>query len=154
MQPSSDSREVTGAEVFMERLGDLDGRALARALEERLVVSRPGGRIEIAIPGLLPLLERAIAHGLSAAAAIEAVAAVRRACQAGSGAILHAFSTDIWDPFDRAGRPDEHADDVAVRLLACKALAQDAFDAVLPAVLVELFDGSYDEVFGLGTAQR
>lgn len=154
MQSSSDSREGIDAEVLMEQLGDLDGRALARALDERLVVASPGGGLEIAVPGLVGLAERAVAGGLSAVAAVEAIAAVRRACQAGSGAVLHAFSTEIWGPFDRAGRPEEETDDVATRLLACKALAQDAFDAALPGILVDLFDGTCDEEFGLGPIPR
>lgn len=140
---------TTTAEALVARFGDFGGSVIERALSARLLIAREDGLIDVPAPQLLDVAERAVATGVSLPAAVEAAAAVREACVSASGAFLRVVVEEVWAPFEAAGFPEDQILDVARRMLQLRAIAQSAFEATLPSVLVQVFDRPFEEDFDM-----
>jgi DNA-binding transcriptional MerR regulator len=110
--------------------GDLDQKLLRRS--ERLGILRelPDGKIEALSPRLARVGAELIALGVSPEASLATADRLRRNAESVARSFVDLFVTEIWEPFDRAGRPEEDWPKVRDALDRMRPLASDALLAM------------------------
>jgi DNA-binding transcriptional MerR regulator len=131
--------EIFGAKDFAEawRVKAIDERLLKKA--ERLGVLRvlPDGQVEVISPRLHRAATRMIEFGISPEAAVALAAKLHDHADAVARAYVDLFTEQIWEPFDKAGRPDEDWHKVLEALEALRPLASDALLAMFQITMSE-----------------
>jgi DNA-binding transcriptional MerR regulator len=123
------------AEIWGAR--ELDPRLVRRG--ERLGILRelPEGKIEALSPRLLRAGGALVELGVSPEAALDTAAKLRRQAEGVSRAFVDLFVKEIWEPFDKAGRPEEDWPKVREALDRMRPLASDALLAMFQIVMGE-----------------
>jgi DNA-binding transcriptional MerR regulator len=131
--------EIYGPDDFAEgwNVKSVDQRLLKRA--EKLGVLRvlPDGKIEVISPRLHRAATRMIEFGVTPTAAISLAAKLHEHADAVARAYVELFTEQIWEPFDKAGRPDEDWHMVLEALEALRPLASDALLAMFQITMGE-----------------
>ncbi len=131
--------EIFGAKDFAEawQVKTVDERLLKRA--EKLGVLRvlPDGQVEVISPRLHRAASRMIEFGISPEAAVALAAKLHDHADAVARAYVDLFTEQIWEPFDKAGRPDEDWHKVLEALEALRPLASDALLAMFQITMGE-----------------
>ncbi|MBS1862509.1 MAG: MerR family transcriptional regulator [Actinobacteria bacterium] len=119
------------------RVESVDERLLKRA--EKLGVLRrlPDAQVEVISPRLHRAAIRMIEFGVSAEAAVALAAKLHEHADAVSRAYVDLFTEQIWEPFDKAGRPDEDWPKVLAALEGLRPLASDALLAMFQITMGE-----------------
>jgi DNA-binding transcriptional MerR regulator len=119
------------------KVKSVDERLLKRA--ERLGVLRllPDGQIEVISPRLHRAATRMISFGVSPAAAVSLAGKLHEHADAVARAYVDLFTEQIWEPFDKAGRPDADWQKVLEALEALRPLASDALLAMFQITMGE-----------------
>ena len=113
------------AEPWGETALDKDGM---RRLEELGLMRHLGdGRFEVLSPKLLSVGAELAALGVPAADALAALEALKDRSGAVAEVFIEVFNQQIWEPFDRAGRPVDEWPRVQDALQRMRPLATDAF---------------------------
>lgn len=141
--------EVVDRAVLAARMGvDLDDDRVATLVDLRLVTPLPDGRLELPRPSLLRagLALRDLGIGMDDVLATQArltdhAVAMARAC-------VDLFRDTIWEPFDAAGRPEEHWEDVRTAVQRALPLASQAVLATFRDALAEQITRAVAEVSG------
>ncbi len=131
--------EIFAAADFAEgwKVKSVDEKLLQRA--EKLGVLRvlPDGKIEVISPRLHRAATRMIEFGVSPAAAVALAAKLHEHADAVARAYVDLFTEQIWEPFDKAGRPDDDWHKVLEALEALRPLASDALLAMFQITMGE-----------------
>jgi DNA-binding transcriptional MerR regulator len=131
--------EIFDADDFAEawQVKKVDERLLKRA--EKLGVLRvlPDGEVEVISPRLHRAATRMIEFGISPEAAVAVAAKLHEHADAVARAYVDLFTEQIWEPFDKAGRPDEDWHKVLEALEALRPLASDALLAMFQITMGE-----------------
>jgi DNA-binding transcriptional MerR regulator len=126
----TETPEVVQREELSERLGGaLDDKQLAKAQKLGLVVAIADGCYEVPSPTLLAAGERLVALGVPLDAALSAMSRLRRHTEGIAQTFVQVFLQNIWEPFDRAGRPPEQWPRVQEALDRLRPLALEALTA-------------------------
>lgn len=131
--------EIFGQADFAEawRAKTVDERLLRRAEKLGLLRLLPDGNIEVISPRLHRAATRMIDFGVSPAAAVALAAKLHEHADAVARAYVDLFTEQIWEPFDKAGRPDEDWHQVLEALEALRPLASDALLAMFQITMGE-----------------
>jgi DNA-binding transcriptional MerR regulator len=115
----------------------VDEKLLRKA--EKLGVLRvlADGNIEVISPRLHRAASRMIEFGVSPAAAVALAAKLHDHADAVARAYVDLFTEQIWEPFDKAGRPDEDWHKVTEALAGLRPLASDALLAMFQITMGE-----------------
>jgi DNA-binding transcriptional MerR regulator len=118
-------------------LDEVDERLLKRA--EKLGVLRvlADGNIEVISPRLHRAATRLIEFGVSPSAAVALAAKLHEHADAVARAYIDLFTEQIWEPFDKAGRPEEDWHEVLEALETMRPLASDALLAMFQITMGE-----------------
>jgi DNA-binding transcriptional MerR regulator len=131
--------EIFGPADFAEawQVKKVDEKLLKRV--ERLGVLRAlaDGNIEVISPRLHRAATRMIEFGVSPTAAISLAAKLHDHADAVARAYVDLFTEQIWEPFDKAGRPDEDWQKVLEALEGLRPLASDALLAMFQITMGE-----------------
>jgi hypothetical protein len=131
--------EIFGAADFAAAWGEssIDERLLRKA--EKLGVLRvlPDGQVEVISPRLHRAATRMIEFGVSPGAAVALAAKLHDHADAVARAYVDLFTNEIWEPFDKAGRPDEDWHKVLEALEGLRPLASDALLAMFQITMGE-----------------
>ena len=131
--------EIFSAEDFAEAWGvkTVDEKLLRKA--EKLGVLRvlADGNIEVISPRLHRAASRMIEFGISPEAAVAVAAKLHDHADAVARAYVDLFTEQIWEPFDKAGRPDDDWQKVLEALEAMRPLASDALLAMFQITMGE-----------------
>lgn len=121
--------EVLTLEEIARPWGDeaLDAGLMERV--ERLGLMRPlgDGRYEVLSPRLLAAGIELASLGIPASASLDALETLKARSTAVAEVFVSIFNEQIWDPFDRAGRPREDWPRVQEALSRMRPLVSDAF---------------------------
>jgi DNA-binding transcriptional MerR regulator len=126
----SETPEVVTAQELRERFGDVDARDVERIRKLRLLVALGDDRFEVPSPALLTAAEQVTALGISLHAALALVERVSRDCESISRAFVQLYLKELWEPFTRAGQPDDRWDEVTEAISALAPIASEALLAV------------------------
>ncbi|MCW2979143.1 MAG: hypothetical protein JWO14_870 [Solirubrobacterales bacterium] len=131
--------EIFGPADFAEswQTKTIDEKLLRKA--EKLGVLRvlADGNIEVISPRLHRAASRMIDFGVSPAAAVALAAKLHEHADAVARAYVDLFTEQIWEPFDKAGRPDEDWHKVTEALEGLRPLASDALLAMFQITMGE-----------------
>ncbi|MGN6663539.1 MAG: MerR family transcriptional regulator [Solirubrobacterales bacterium] len=111
---------------------------LLRRVEEMGVVRRlPDGKIEVISPRLQRGGSALIELGVSPLSAVETAEELRRYAEGVARTFVELFVKEVWEPFDRAGRPEEDWPKVREALDRLRPLASDALLAMFQMTMGE-----------------
>ena len=111
---------------------------LLRKTEEMGIVRRlPEGKIEVISPRLQRAGTALIELGVSPQAAVETAEEMRRSSERVARLFVELFVREIWEPFDKAGRPEEDWPKMREALDRMRPLASDALLAMFQITMGE-----------------
>lgn len=119
-----------GVERFDEEL-------LRRAEEMGIVRRLPEGKFEVISPRLQRAGTALIELGVSPQAAVDTAEEMRRSSEKIARIFVELFVKEIWEPFDKAGRPEEDWPKMREALDRMRPLASDALLAMFQITMGE-----------------
>ncbi|MFT3866192.1 MAG: MerR family transcriptional regulator [Solirubrobacterales bacterium] len=131
--------EIFSPEDFAESwsVDSVEEKLLKRAEKLGALRVLADGNIEVISPRLHRAASRMIEFGISPAAAIALAGKLHEHADAVARAYVDLFTEQIWEPFDKAGRPDEDWHMVLEALEALRPLASDALLAMFQITMGE-----------------
>jgi DNA-binding transcriptional MerR regulator len=134
-----ESPEIFGPDDFAASWGidSVDDRLLKRAEKLGALRVLADGNVEVISPRLHRAAARLIEFGVTPAAAISLAGKLHEHADAVALAYVDLFTEQIWEPFDKAGRPDEDWQRVLDALEAMRPLASDALLAMFQITMGE-----------------
>jgi DNA-binding transcriptional MerR regulator len=131
-------------EIFSEgelasawRVERFDPKLLRRSEQLGILRRLPEGAIEVISPRLQRAGAALVELGVSPQAAVETAVELRRSSEGVARTFVELFVKEIWDPFDRAGRPEEDWPKVREALDRMRPLASDALLAMFQITMGE-----------------
>jgi len=117
--------EVVEAAEFARRFGRADDAAIDEAIELGLLRRRDDGRFELPSPRLARVGDAMADIGLGLADFVALTRKVRPLEEAVAELFLDVFRERVWEPFERAGAPDEELPRILEMLERLRPLALD-----------------------------
>jgi DNA-binding transcriptional MerR regulator len=114
-----------------------DPKLLARVEELGILRQLPEGKIEVISPRLQQAGAALIELGVPPQAAVETAEQLRRSSEKVARIFVELFVREIWEPFDKAGRPEEDWPKVREALDRMRPLASDALLAMFQVTMGE-----------------
>lgn len=142
------------ASVWDDGGGTPDPDLLRRAEKLGILRELPDGRIEV----ISPRLERAAVAlaelGISPDGALSTAEKIRRHADGVARAFVDLFVREVWQPFDRAGRPEGDWPKVREALDRMRPLASDALLAVFQLAMAEAVEKASDRTLRVAARRR
>ncbi|MFL5898539.1 MAG: MerR family transcriptional regulator [Solirubrobacterales bacterium] len=132
--PEIFSEEELAAAWRVERF---DPKLLKRTEGLGILRQLPEGQIEVISPRLQHAGTALVELGVSPQAAIDTAAELRRSSERVARTFVELFVKEIWEPFDRAGRPEGDWPKVREALDRMRPLASDALLAMFQITMGE-----------------
>ena len=131
--------EIFSAEELAAAWGveKFDPKLLARVEKMGVLRQLPDGKIEVISPRLQQAGTALVELGVSPQAVVETAAELRRRSESVSRTFVELFVREIWEPFDKAGRPEEDWPKVREALDRMRPLASDALLAMFQMTMGE-----------------
>ncbi|HST69642.1 MAG TPA: MerR family transcriptional regulator [Solirubrobacterales bacterium] len=114
-----------------------DPKLLARTEKLGILRQLPEGKIEVISPRLQQAGTALIELGVPPQAAVETAEQLRRSSEKVARIFVELFVREIWEPFDKAGRPEEDWPKVREALDRMRPLASDALLAMFQVAMGE-----------------
>lgn len=114
-----------------------DPKLLAQVEKMGVLRQLPDGKIEVISPRLQQAGTALVELGVSPQAVVETAAELRRRSESVSRTFVELFVREIWEPFDKAGRPEEDWPKVREALDRMRPLASDALLAMFQMTMGE-----------------
>lgn len=125
-----ESPELITSEELANKFGEIDAKDIARVRKLKLLVPLGEDRFEVPSPALLRAAEQVTDLGISLHAALALVERVNRNCESISRAFTRLYLKELWEPFERAGQPDDRWDEVIDAVNSLRPLASEALLAL------------------------
>jgi DNA-binding transcriptional MerR regulator len=114
-----------------------DPRLTHRAEKIGILRQLPDGKFEVLSPRLQEAGAALIELGVSPQAALDTAEELRRSSEGVARTFVELFVREIWEPFDKAGRPEEDWPKVREALDRMRPLASDALLAMFQITMGE-----------------
>lgn len=115
-----------------------------RAVELGVVRQRDDGSLEEPTR-LAQVTDELAALGIPAAAAVEVGAELKRHAEGVSRAFVELFLEQVWEPFERAGRPEERWPEIREALERLRPLAAESLLAFFELEMTEAAEAAFGE---------
>jgi len=103
---------------------------LARAQRLGILVAAGTERYDVPSPSLLAIAEQVVARGVSLDSALAVFEEIEAHCDAVSGSFVRLFVDEVWEPFRRAGMPEDRWPAIEEAIERLRPLATDALLAI------------------------
>lgn len=133
--------------------GELDPELIRRAEKLGILRALPDGRIELISPRLVRAAAALAELGVGPEGALSTAEKLRRHADGVARVFVDLFVKEVWQPFDRAGRPDEDWPKVREALDRMRPLASDALLAVFQIAMAEAVEKASEHTLR-GAARR
>jgi DNA-binding transcriptional MerR regulator len=120
--------------------GEVDPQLIRRAEELGVFRSLPGGRIEAISPRLLRAAAELAKLGIGPEGTIATAEELRKHADGVARAFVELFVREIWEPFDRAGRPERDWPRMSEALERMRPLAAGALLATFQIAMGEAIE--------------
>ncbi|MCW3067471.1 MAG: MerR family transcriptional regulator [Solirubrobacterales bacterium] len=141
-----EAAELITAQELLDRFGEVESKDAERIRKLRLLVPLGDGRFEVPSPALLRAAEQVIALGIPLSAALTIVERVRRDCDSISRAFTKLFLRELWEPFERAGQPDDRWDELIEAVNSLRPLASEALLALFKQSMTTELEDAFGKV--------
>jgi DNA-binding transcriptional MerR regulator len=142
----AESPELITTEELLKRFGEVDVKDAERIRKLKLLVALGDGRFEVPSPALLRAAEEVLGLGISLHAALSLVERVSRDCESISRAFTKLFLKEVWEPFEQAGQPDEHWDEIIDSVNSLRPLASEALLALFKQRMTTQLEDAFGKV--------
>jgi DNA-binding transcriptional MerR regulator len=142
----TEAPELITAEELLKRFGAVDPKDAERIRKLKLLVALGDGRFEVPSPALLAAAEEVLALGISLHAALSLVERVSRDCESISRSFTKLFLKEVWEPFEQAGQPDEHWDEIIDAVNSLRPLASEALLALFKQRMTTQLEDAFGKV--------
>ena len=130
--------EIVDQTELAERWGgEPDPKLMARAEKLGLLRRLGDDKVEVLIPRLMKAGAQLAELGVGVDRALELAGKMRRSAEAVADAYVDLFVKTVWEPFDKAGRPEDDWPKVREALELLRPLASEALLAVFQMVMTE-----------------
>jgi DNA-binding transcriptional MerR regulator len=119
------------------RVERFEPRLIHRAEKIGILRQLPDGKFEVISPRLQQAGAALIELGVSPQAALDTAEELRRSSEGVARTFVELFVREIWEPFDKAGRPEEDWPKVREALDRMRPLASDALLAMFQITMGE-----------------
>lgn len=119
------------------RVERFDPKLIHRAEKIGILRQLPDGKFEVISPRLQQAGAALIELGVSPQAALDTAEELRRSSEGVARTFVELFVREIWEPFDKAGRPEEDWPKVREALDRMRPLASDALLAMFQITMSE-----------------
>jgi DNA-binding transcriptional MerR regulator len=134
-------RPVDRAELS-SRWGVAEGELLERAIELGVIREREDGTLEES-PRLGRVTSELAALGIPAEPALAVAAELKRHAEGVSAAFVELFLDQVWEPFDRDGRPAERWPEVRDAIERLRPLAAESLLAFFELAMTEAVERAF-----------
>jgi DNA-binding transcriptional MerR regulator len=138
--------ELITAEELSERFGEVSAKDAELVRKLGLLVPLGDGRFEVPSPALMRDAEQVVALGIPIHAALVLVERVSRDCESISRAFTKLFLRELWQPFERAGQPDERWDELIEAVGSLRPLASEALLALFKQRMTTQLEAAFGKV--------
>ncbi len=136
--------EIITVDELAKRFGELNAKDIERVRKLKLLVPLGEGRFEAPSPSLLDAAEQVMALGISLHAALSLVERVSHNCESISRAFGRLLLRELWEPFEKAGQPDEQWQEIIDAIDSLRPLASEA----LLALFKQSMTAELEDTFG------
>ncbi len=136
--------EVITGEELTNRYGALDTKDIHRVRKLKLLVPLGEDRYEAPSPTLLDAAEQVMALGIPLHAALTLVERVSHNCESISRAFTRLVLKELWEPFEKAGQPEEQWQQLIDAIDSLRPLASEA----LLALFKQTMTAQLEDTFG------
>jgi DNA-binding transcriptional MerR regulator len=119
------------------KVASLNPRLIRRSEKLGILRVLPDGRIEVLSPRLQRSAVALIELGFTAEAGLATAEKLRKHAEGAARAFVDLFVKEVWEPFDRAGQPEEDWPKVRETLDRVRPLASDALLAMFQITMSE-----------------
>jgi DNA-binding transcriptional MerR regulator len=141
--PEMEAPEIVDAAELADRFGAPDPRTLGKAEDLEVLVPLGDGRWEVPSPSLLRAAEAAVEHGINLAAALDAVARVKRNCESSARTYVRLFLEELWKPVRSAPGGETRWPEVAEAIEALRPAANETVAALFEQTLAAEIEGAF-----------
>ncbi len=138
--------EVLTAEELEARFGQADAKDLERIRRLRVLVPLGEDRFEVTSPALLAAAEQVMALGISLHTTLGLVERVNRDCDSVARSFVRLFLKELWEPFERAGQPEERWDELIEAVDSLRPLASEALLALFKLRMTSQLEEAFGKV--------
>lgn len=132
--PPPDQPTVETLEQLIARFG-AEPAALTAGLERGIVVAREDGAFDVPHPAQLDLAQKALALGLSLDAVFQISDLIVAQAAQTATFLVDIIVREVWEPFDRAGRPAEEWEATAEKIQQSHPLALELYEQFIPPAI-------------------
>lgn len=118
--------EVLTGEELRRRFGPAEGRDAEAIVKLKLLVPLGDDRYEVPSPALMKAAEEVTALGIPLSAALSLVGKLSRDCESISRAFVKLYLQELWEPFVKAGEPEDGWEHVIESIGALRGIASEA----------------------------
>jgi DNA-binding transcriptional MerR regulator len=145
-----ESPEIVDADELARIWGDAaDPKLQRRAQKLGILRALPDGRIEVISPALLRAGAELAGLGIGAEGALVTAEKLRRHADGVARAFVELFVKEVWQPFDRAGRPERDWPRMSEALERMRPLAAGALHATFQIAMADAVEKESDRTLRL-----
>jgi DNA-binding transcriptional MerR regulator len=141
-----ESPEVVTAAELQQRFGEASPKDIERVRRLRVLAPLGEDRFEVTSPALLAAAEQVMALGIPLRTTLELIERVSRDCDSVSRGFVKLFLKEIWEPFEREGRPEERWDELIGAVNSLRPLASEALLAMFKLRMTSQLEDAFGKV--------
>jgi DNA-binding transcriptional MerR regulator len=138
--------EIVTAEELRERFGEADAKDLERIRRLRVLLPLGEERFEVTSPALLAAAEQVMELGIPLHATLVLIERVGRDCDSVARSFTRLFIKELWEPFERAGQPEERWDELIEAVDSLRPLASEALLAMFKLRMTSQLEEAFGKV--------
>jgi DNA-binding transcriptional MerR regulator len=138
--------EVITGEELTARFGEIDAKDVARVRKLNLLVPLGEDRFEVPSPALLSAAEQVAAVGIPLHASLALVERVSRDSESIAKAFTGLYLKELWEPFEKAGQPEERWDELITAVTSLRPLASEALLALFEQRMTTQLEDAFGKV--------
>ena len=142
----AESPEVLSRTELIERFEVDDPKLVAKAEKLGILVDLGDDRFEAPSPTLLRAADEVQAMGIPLDAAVAVMGKLQRNSKSSARAFVELFLSELWAPFDEAGRPDEEWAQITDSVQHLRPLGVEALNAMFRLDLTAEIERAFGEV--------
>jgi DNA-binding transcriptional MerR regulator len=141
-----ESPEIVTTDELLERFGQVSEKDIERVRKLALLVPLGSDRFEAPSPALLNAAEQVMALGISLHTTLGLVERVSRDCDSVSRTFTRLVLKELWEPFERAGQPEDGWDELIEGIDALRPLASEALLALFKLRMTGQLEAAFGKV--------
>jgi DNA-binding transcriptional MerR regulator len=138
--------EVVTRQELEARFGEASPKDLERVRRLRVLVPLGQDRFEVTSPALFSAAEQVMELGIPLRTTLELIERVGRDCDSVARGFTKLFLRELWEPFEKAGQPEEGWDELIESVDSLRPLASEALLAMFKLRMTAQLEEAFGKV--------